>query len=277
MKGWHVNGPTILGGRGRRLAAACAAVALVAALGACSGDDDDDAAGDGDGDVTEQAEEAVDTALDEAQEALTDAQATIEEQEATIAELTTQVDTAEAAATDLQTQLDDETARADGAEASLAEVQAEIEEFQSNFPVTISASLVGYEDDLIGAYTLELDEAFCDALPTCGATRAPVRADIIQGVNGLELQVPNVFTTGLFMVEGSLFGVTDSNQILPACPDGSPVNAQVSTTIFADGVTIEADGTQSLTALGASVLVASDPAGECGPGNVFFSGDLTRV
>jgi hypothetical protein len=250
-------------------------VALVAALGACSGDDDDDAADDAD--ATESAEEAVDTALEEAQEALSDAQATIEEQEATIAELTTQLETAEAASTDLQTQLDDETARADEAEASLGEVQTQIEEFQANFPVTISASLVGYENDLIGAYTLQLDEAFCDALPTCGATRAPVRADIIQGPNGLQLQVPNVFTTGLFMVEGSLFGVTDSNQIVAACPDGTPVNAQVSTTIFADGVEVADDGSQSLTALGASVLVAADPAGECGPGNVFFSGDLTRV
>ena len=104
-----------------------------------------------------------------------------------------------------------------------------------------------------------------------------MRADIIQGPNGLELQVPNVFTTGLFMIEGSLFGVTDSNQIVPACPDGTPVNSQVSTTIFADGITIDEDGTQTLSGLGASVLVAADPAGDCGPGNVFFNGTLTPV
>jgi hypothetical protein len=130
---------------------------------------------------------------------------------------------------------------------------------------------------LIGAYTLTLTEAFCDALPTCGTQRPAVRADIIQGPNGLELQVPNVFTTGLFMIEGSLFGVTDSNQIVAACPDGTPVNSQVSTTIFADGITIDEDGTQTLSGLGASVLVAANPAGSCGPGNVFFDGTLTPV
>jgi hypothetical protein len=271
-----------------------AAVALVFALGACSGDDDDDAAdqtadetadqtgaddeGDGGDTGDETADDTADGAGDDAaalQESLDDANATIEEQEATIAELNVQIETAQEAATEVQAQLAAETARADDAEAQAVELQTQIDAFVAEFPVTITASLEPYANSLIGAYNLTLTEAYCAALPTCGTQRPAVRADIIQGANGLELQVPNVFTTGLFMIEGSLFGVTDSNLIVPPCPDGTPVNSQVSTTIFADGITVEDDGTQTLSGLGASVLVAANPAGDCGPGNVFFNGTLT--
>jgi hypothetical protein len=264
------------------------AVALVFAFGACSGDDDDDAAddtaaedqGDGadagdDANGTDAGDGGGDDEVAALEESLDAANDTIAEHEATIAELNTQVETADESTAELQAQLDAETARADDAEAQLAELQAQVDAFAAEFPVTITASLEPYANSLIGAYDLTLTEAYCDALPTCGTQRPAVRADIIQGPNGLELQVPNVFTTGLFMVEGSLFGVTDSNQIVPACPDGTLVNSQVSTTIFADGVTIDEDGTQTLSGLGASVLVAANPAGDCGPGNVFFNGTLT--
>jgi hypothetical protein len=262
---------------------------MVLALGACSGDDDDDDAatatedeGDGGGDGT--ADDG-DTAADDEggddaaalQVSLDEANATIDEQQAEIDELNVQIETGQEAAVEVQAQLAAETARADDAEAQLAELQAQVDAFAAEFPVTITASLEPYAESLIGAYDLTLTEAFCAALPGCGTQRPVVRADIIQGPDGLQLQVPNVFTTGLFMIEGSLFGVTDSNQILPACPDGTPVNSQVSTTIFADGITIDEDGTQTLSGLGASVLVAANPAGECGPGNVFFNGTLTPV
>ena len=271
--------------------AALASIALAFAASACSGDDDDDAAteeqGDAAGDDGDDAT-AADTAdgagdadgdgdeqVAALQASLEEANATISENEQTISDLNTQVATVEDTNAQTEEQLAAETARADDAEAQLAELQAEIDAFAEQFPVTITASLEPYANSLVGAYTLTLTEAYCDALPTCGTQRPAVRADIIQGANGLELQVPNVFTTGLFMVEGSLFGVTDSNQILPACPDGTPVNSQVSSTIFADGVTIDEDGTQTLSGLGASVLVAANPAGDCGPGNVFFNGTLT--
>lgn len=249
---------------------AAAALALSLTVAACSGDDDD-----GDADATATDENGGESELDALRTEIEELQTTVEQQTTELDELAEQVTTAEQVAADAQAELTAETQRADDAEASLADLQARVDEFTANFPATITASLDGYENELIGAYTLVLTEAFCDALPTCGTQRPEVRADIIQGPNGLQLQVPNVFTTGLFLIEGSLFGVTDSNQILPACPDGTPVNAQVSTTIFADGVDIELDGTRTLSGLGASVLVAANPAGDCGPGNVFFSGTLT--
>ena len=175
---------------------------------------------------------------------------TVSEQDATIAALN-----AEVAA---------QTKRADEAEAKLAELGAQ-------FPITVTASLKGY--DLVGAYTLSSTEAYCAGLPTCGAKRPDVRADIIQGANGLELKIPNVLTAGLFDVNGSLFAVTDSDRILDPCGT-TPRNARVSITIFADGIKIQADGTRSLTGLGASLLISGDAVGDCPAGVVFFAATL---
>ena len=184
--------------------------------------------------------------LDQAQADLADANATIADQEKQISDLNAKVETGQAAAVDVQADLAAETERADQAESDLAELQAQVDAVAANFPVTVPASLEPYADSLVGAYTLHLTEAFCAALATCGQPRPDVRADIVQGPNGLELQIPNVFTTGLFMVEGSLFGVTDSDLIVPPCADGTPTNSQVSTTIFADGIIVAADGTETL-------------------------------
>ncbi len=164
-----------------------------------------------------------------------------------------------------QDELAAQTARADAAEAKLAEVAGQ-------FPITVTASLEGY--DLIGAYTLSLTEAYCAGLSTCGVRRPDVRADIIQGANGLELKVPNVLTAGLFDVNGSLFAVIDSDLILEPCGATSR-NARVSITIFADGVKVELDETRSLTGLGASLLVSADAVGDCSAGVVFFAATLT--
>jgi len=123
---------------------------------------------------------------------------------------------------------------------------------------------------------MRLTEAYCAALPTCGTARANVRADIIQGPDGLQLQVPGLLTTGLYAVEGSLFGVTATDQIVAGC-DGEIRRSQVATTIFADGVVVNDDGRRRLSGLGASLLVTADASGSCGPGDVFFSVDLTPL
>jgi hypothetical protein len=238
-------------------------------LSACEGDGDDDLSA---------AEEDLSAAQDDlavVEESLDAADATIAEQEQEISDLNAQVETANQAAADTESEMQAETERADQAEADLAELQAQVDAFAANFPVTIPASLEPYADDLVGAYTMTLTEAFCDGVATCGEARPEVRADIIQGPNGLQLQVPNVFTTGLFMIEGSLFGVTDSNLIVGPCADGTETNSQVSTTIFANAVTVDTQGTQTLSGLGASVFVAVDPAGSCGAGNIFFAATLT--
>ena len=262
-------------GRAHWALASFTAVALVLGASACSGDDDDDDASSSSSEDTALATAQADLA--QAQSDLDDANATIAEQEQQISDLNAKVDTGEAAAADVQAQLSAETQRADEAEANLTDLQTQVDDFKANFPVTVSSSLEPYADSLVGAYTLHLTEAFCDGIATCGQPRPDIRSDIIQGPNGLQLQVPNVFTTGLFMIEGALFGVTDSDRIVGPCADGSATNSQVSTTIFANDVVVADDGTQTLSGLRASVMVAVSPAGSCGAGNVFFSGTLTPV
>ena len=245
---------------------------------ACSGDDDDDAASESSESAAEDTALATAQAdLEQAQSDLADANATIADQEQQISDLNAQVETGQEAAVEVQGQLSAEAQRSDTAESDLAALQTQVDDFTALFPVTVSSSLQPYADSLVGAYTLHLTEAFCDGISTCGQPRPEIRSDIIQGPNGLQLQVPNVFTTGLFMIEGALFGVTDSNLIVGPCTDGTQTNSQVSTTIFANDVIVAEDGTQSLSGLRASVFVAVNPAGSCGAGNVFFSGTLTPV
>lgn len=258
------------------------AAALLVGLSACSGDDDDDNADSSSTAAGEATASDTDTdtgpsELEQTQADLDEANAKIADQEQQIADLNTQLTDGQTAAATMQSQLTAETARADTAESDLTDLQTQVAAFQAQFPITISSSLEPYAESLVGAYTLHLTEAFCDGLATCGQQRPDVRSDIVQGPNGLQLQVPNVFTTGLFMVEGSLFGVTDSNLIVGPCADGTQTNSQVSTTIFANDVIVAEDGTQTLSGLRSSVMVAVNPAGSCGAGNVFFSGTLTPV
>jgi hypothetical protein len=156
-------------------------------------------------------------------------------------------------------------------ESSTDDAAEQLEELQAQFPITVEASLDDF--DVIGGYTLSMTEAFCDGFPECGSPRADVHADIIQGSNGLELQIPTVLTTGLFSTNGSLFAVTDSDMIVQPCGD-TPRNARVSITIFADGVEVALDGTRTLTGLGASLLVEGNELNECGEAVVFFAAEL---
>jgi hypothetical protein len=257
-------------GRARWTLASVTAAALVLGLSACNGDSDDEELSQAEADLSSAQDD-----LAAAESSLDDANSTISDQEQQISDLNGQLETANQAASDAQAQLDSEKERADQAESDLADLQAQIELVAANFPVTVPATLEPFTDDLVGGYTMTLSEAFCDGIATCGQERPEVHADIVLGENGLELQVPTVFITGLFMVEGSLFGVTDSNLIVGPCADGTETNSQVSTTIFANGITVDTDGTQTLAGLGASVFVAVNPAGSCGAGNVFFAATLT--
>jgi len=160
-----------------------------------------------------------------------------------------------------------ETARADALQLQLDQVTAQ-------FPITVTASLADF--DVIGAYTLTLTQAYCEGLDACGVPRPAIRADIVQGSNGLELKIPNVLTAGLFDVNGSLFAVTDSDQILEPCGTTTR-NARISITIFADGIEIAEDGKQTLTGMGASLLVSTDAVDDCTDGVVFFAATLTPV
>jgi hypothetical protein len=295
-----------------RAKALMAALALVGVVAACSSDDDDaeeDAATettdsstetegtdvgdvdpdtDGDGEIDDAEAEAAAEAAEAAAAELASVQEAAAATEAELATTQEQLATAEEAVAVANVELEAATeenaaltAEVETQAAAAAEAQGLIDAFLAFLPATVSSDIVGptvaqYNFDPIGAYTMRLTEAYCAALPICGTQRPEVRADIIQGPNGLQLQVPGLLTTGLFAIEGSLFGVTATDQIVPGC-DGELRRTQVATTIFADGVVINPDGTRTLSGLGASLLVTGDASGSCGPGDVFYSVDLIRL
>lgn len=268
---------SMAGGRGKRAAAVVAFAALVVALGACSDDDGDDDAGateqtdDGNGEATEAAEAADDSELVAAEERADAAEAELEAANATLAETEASLEAAnadlaaaEAANADLAAQLEVQTLRADGAEATLSNIAAE-------FPVTISAALTP-EFDPIGNYTMSFAEAYCEGTPTCGNPPAPIGVQIIQGVNGLELVVPGLFTAGLLGVSGELVAGSDSNTIA-SCGD-QPVSTRVLTTLFGEGVIIDIEGNRTLSGLAASVFVQAAASEACPAISVFYGAEL---
>lgn len=177
-----------------------------------------------------------------------------------IEELTEQVE-------DLTKEVEEQTQRADSAE----EFIGELVEVVNQFPIEVTASLE--EFDVRGAYTMTLTEAYCEGLATCGASIPGIRADIVDGANGLELKIPDVVTAGLFAINGSLFAVTDSDVVLDPCGATARV-ARVSTTIFANGVSVDSTGIRTLTGLGASLLVSTDAVDDCTAGVVFWAATL---
>jgi hypothetical protein len=161
---------------------------------------------------------------------------------------------------------------AEGESSTTTEDSQNREELAAMFPISVDTAVEDF--DLVGGYTMSLTEAYCDGLASCGTRRPDVHADIIEGSNGLELQIPNVLTAGLFATNGSLFAVTDSDQIMEACGD-THRNARVSITMFANGITVTIDGTETLTGLGASMLVEGNEVADCPEGVVFYAAELT--
>src|SRR4051795_290796 len=164
----------------------------------------------------------------------------------------------------LTTQLATETKRADDAEAQIAAATAK-------FPVTVTASTD--EFNVIGTYNMTFTEAFCQGVPACGTPRPVVNARIIQGSNGLEIDVPTVFTTGLLEVKGNLIAGTDSDQIL-VC-NGAPRNARALLTIFVNAVSVDATGAKTLQSLGGSLFVEQhDVSDGCPDVSTFYGVQL---
>lgn len=163
---------------------------------------------------------------------------------------------------------DDEPASASTTPSSVDQVDpAEL------FPVTVDAALEGL--DLAGNYTIVWAEAYCDTFASCGTLPATGTVTIaVTPEQWLELQVPGMFTVALFAVQGSLYGITDTDTILPPCGE-TPQVARVALSLYADSVTVAADGTRTVDRLGASVTIDGSNSAECAGGLAFYGAELT--
>lgn len=251
----------------RPLARAVLAGVLIVGAAACSGDDD---AAD---DSAESAAEA---------EAEAAAEAAAEEAAAEVDELTERAEAAEASLADTEAELADTAEQLAGTQEELAaetaradETQAALDTLGGQFPIVIDSALDGLP--LAGTYSLDWAEAYCDTFSTCGQLPARPQVSIAETPEGwLEMVVPDLFTVALFAVQGSLYGITDSEQILPPCGD-APQVGKVAVTLYADGVTVLEDGTRTVDRLGASVTVTGSLQPGCPGGTVFYGVELTPV
>jgi hypothetical protein len=163
---------------------------------------------------------------------------------------------------------DDEPSAASSVPSSVDQVDpAEL------FPVTVDAALEGL--DLAGNYSIEWAEAYCDTFASCGTLPAAGTVTIaVTPEQWLEVDVPGMFTVALFAVQGSLYGITDTDTILPPCGE-TPQVARVAMTLYADAVTVAADGTRTVDRLGAAVTVDGSNSAECAGGLAFYGAELT--
>lgn len=267
----HIDTSSARGTRRRRHVRTGLACGVVICLGlaGCSSDDDNN---DSSGPTSETGTDGGDGGLAEQ----------VETAEAEIARLTTELEAATSAADaaasardealaaqeELSAAVETESARADDAEATLAGLAA-------LFPVTIDSSL---DNSVIaGTWNIDYSEVYCDTYAFCGTPPRVGQATIATTPEEfLRLDIPGILSAGLFSVRGSLYGITDSTQLVAPCDNG-PRIARLTVTLYADGVTVSDDGTRTVEEMAASITVASPDEPGCPGGLVFYGAQLTRA
>lgn len=186
------------------------------------------------------------------------------ELQAQVAALTERVEAAEEAEAALGQAVIEQTQRADLLAAALAQVE-------ERFPLVAPVDLVAA--GVAGDYTASFSESFCAGLPGCGVPPAPGTVQISALQGGLGVSVPGVGTVPVFAANGSLLGVVDSPTAVPPCGDDART-AKVTLSVFGAETSLAADGTSTLTRLGASLVVDAPGVAGCGPVLALYGLDL---
>lgn len=161
------------------------------------------------------------------------------------------------------------TRRAETAETRLAE----IEEIAGQFPISLDSSLI--PEDIPGNYRITFQEAYCDGFTNCGRPPAEAPAEIyFTPERFLRIKIEGILDAGLFALDGSLYGITDSFTALPPCGE-TPRRARMTITMYAGAVSVQGDGTRSVEDLNASITVDAPAEGpDCPSGLVFFASSM---
>lgn len=206
---------------------------------------------------------------------LTALQASLAAAELRVAELETLLDTA----ADTTATLDERLAVLDVQVGYLLERATAAEEERDAllqlFPIELDSSLQGV--DLAGTWNLRWDEAYCTGLATCGTVPTFSRITITETPEGwLRVTAGGVFDAGLFEVEGALHAVTATRTAVPACGT-DPRIANVGLTLYANSVSVAADGTHVIEDLGATYVVQAPATGTCPAAVAVYGAELTPV
>ena len=167
---------------------------------------------------------------------------------------------------ELETEVQVQSQRAN---AALAERDA----LAGRFPVEFDAALG--TGDVVGTYLVDSTMVYCDGLGACGTVPVVKELTIRATSNGhLVVQMKNGPTAGVSTVDGVVYAVFDSTDVVPAC-NGAPRVARVALAIFGQGVSVAKDGTGRIVGLGSSMTVTAAATAACPAGMAIYSGQLT--
>ena len=163
----------------------------------------------------------------------------------------------------------DLTERAETAEARIAE----IEQIAGQFPISLDSSLI--PEDIRGRYRITFQEAYCDGFANCGTPPAEAPAEIyFTDERFLRIRIDGILDAGLFALDGSLYGITDSFTALAPCGE-TQRRARITVTMYAGIISVQADGTRSVNDINASITVDAPAEGPgCPSGLVFFASSM---
>jgi hypothetical protein len=196
---------------------------------------------------------AVTAERDAAQAALDAANAEIETLKATVEELTLQL-----------TEANDK----------ILELETILADLAAPFPVTAAPDLTTANID--GLYSIRLTEIRCRELPQCGQPPQLADGRLTRTGNQLLFSIPGVLEIALTGQESQLFGDAVNQGLAAACGD-VPRPQSMTMSLHAATGAVQVDATTTITSIGGSVIINADAAGECGPGEVWYSATLTPV
>lgn len=217
-----------------------------------------------------------------------DAEAQVSQLEASLADVESDLEAAEverdetaAALAEADTRIEELTGLTETLAETIVERDTTIEELNAAladlaepFPVTINPDLPTADVD--GQYSLALTEFRCFNLPQCGSPPALPNASLTRSGDQLILNVPGQFQISMFGSAGQLFGVSETQTLVPEC--GATPRPQTTTiAMHAGGGQVQLGGRVDLTSLGASVIVTAPAVDDCPAGEVWYGVRLTRV
>jgi len=90
----------------------------------------------------------------------------------------------------------------------------------------------------------------------------------------LRIGVDGILDAGLFALDGSLYGITDSLTALPQC-NGVQRRARITITLYAGSISVLEDGTRVVNDLNASLTVDAPAEGpDCPAGLAFYAASV---
>jgi hypothetical protein len=213
------------------------------------------------GDETGSMSDRVEQLMSERDEALRERDQAVAEREEAQA-------VAEAERALLETEIETLEAEIETLEAEIDAVLGDLEEL---FPLSLRFDLG--QLDIDGDYDVSFTEIGCAGLDLCG-TPPSTNTATITSAGGLRLVAPNLFEIPLVVVDGTPFGVADSEGLVGPCGE-TPRVTSLTMALFDDVVEIDEDGDIAVTGLGATIVIDAPAVDECEIGRVWYRAELT--